>query len=203
MDYLIIRVALMAQLTSFCIRVRKLRREATGRGIWRAARARKDPSTFTVVFEDSAALAGVFIAALGLFLAERLGHPAFDGVASALIGILLAVVAVVLAHESKELLVGRSADPVVSEDIRKLTESHEHIEKVINMLSMHLGPHELLLNLDLKFRGTFTASQIVFVVEDLDNAIRNRFPDVFRISIEARAFRGQALLAPPASSDLS
>lgn len=113
-----------------------------------------------------------------------------------LIGVLLAAVAWLLARESRELLIGRGADAAMLSRIRALAEGHEQVERLLDVASMYVGPHDLLLNIDLRFRGSLRADEMVRVVDATERAIRDEFPDVSRISIEARSLRPR-----PASAD--
>lgn len=116
---------------SFMIALRQFRRESQrGQSFWRAVRGSKDPTTFTVLAEDSAALAGLAIAATGVWASHRLGMPRLDGAASMLIGLLLAGVAVLLIHQSRSLLVGEGIRPETAQRVRELALSHDEIERV-------------------------------------------------------------------------
>src|SRR5690606_34316369 len=86
-------------------------------GLWQAVRGSKDPTIFTILFEDTAAMLGLIVALVGIFFAQYLGIPELDGVASVVIALILASVAVLLAIECKGLLIGESADPLVHEGI--------------------------------------------------------------------------------------
>ena len=193
-NYAILAVAFVAESISLAVAFIKFRRENPGGAIWKSVRASKDPTTFTVLFEDSAALGGVVLAALGIYLGDTFKNGYFDGGASILIGVLLGTVAVLLARESKGLLLGEAARPEMLTKIREVTEAHSHVEKVIELLTMYFGPNEVLLNMDLKFKPTLSAHDIVSAVDQLEAAIRREFPEIRRISIEARSFRS----APPA-----
>lgn len=193
-NYLILAVAFVAESGSLAVAFVKFRREHPDGAIWKSVRASKDPTTFTILFEDTAALGGVVIAALGIYFGDVFQNEYFDGVASILIGILLGVVAVLLARESKGLLLGEGVRPEMLQKIREITESHSGVEKVIELLTMYFGPNEVLVNMDLKFKTTLTAQDIVSAVDQLEAAIRREFPEIHRISIEARSFRS----APPA-----
>ena len=193
-NYLILAVAFVAESGSLAVAFVKFRREHPDGAIWKSVRASKDPTTFTVLFEDTAALGGVVIAALGIYLGDAFQNEYFDGVASVLIGILLGVVAVLLARESKGLLLGEGVRPEMLQKIREITESHSGVEKVIELLTMYFGPNEVLLNMDLKFKTAMTAQDIVSAVDQLEAELRREFPEIHRISIEARSFRS----APPA-----
>jgi cation diffusion facilitator family transporter len=192
-NYVILVVAFAAEFSSLAIAFIKFRRENPGGAIWKSVRASKDPITFTVLFEDSAALGGVVIAAVGIYLGDTFQNAYFDGGASILIGILLGTVAVLLARESKGLLLGEAAPPEMLRKIRGIAESHSQVEKVIELLTMYFGPADVLLNMDLKFKPTLNAHDIVSAVDQLEAAIRREFPEIRRISIEARSFRS----APP------
>lgn len=151
----------------------------------------KDPTIFTVLFEDSAALLGLVVAFLGIYLGHRLDNPYLDGTASVIIGLILALVAVMLAYESKGLLVGESANPIVVEKIRSLAEGDPAVQGVASALTMRLGPHEILLTMDVQFQHDLSAADIAAAVKRLEDAIRADHPDVKRIFIEAAAMQAQ------------
>lgn len=157
------------------------------RSIWRAIRTSKDPTTFAVLFEDSAALLGLLVAALGIFLGHRLDLPILDGVASIVIGTLLCTVALLLLRETKGLLLGESADPAVRESIRTLALQDPAISEVGRLLTMHMGPHEVLLNLDLQFDRSLSAEDVERAVDRLEARIRSEHEDVRHIFIEAES----------------
>jgi divalent metal cation (Fe/Co/Zn/Cd) transporter len=157
------------------------------RGFWRAIRESKDPTIYTVIFEDSAAMAGLVVALVGIFLTEQTGNPVYDGSASIVIGLLLAGVAVYLANESKGLLIGEGADEQTLAEIRRLAESDEAVEQVRRPLTMYFGPHTVLLTLEIQFKPAITAKGIEGVVDRIEEKIRNRFPDVKHILIEAES----------------
>jgi divalent metal cation (Fe/Co/Zn/Cd) transporter len=150
-----------------------------------ALAASKDPVVVTVLFEDSAALAGLGIAGGGIFLSQRVGDPWPDGVASILIGCLLAVVAMFLAGQSRGLLVGEAADPEIVDHIRALAQAHPDIHRAGTPLTMHLGPEEVLVNLSLGFRRGLSSEDLARSVAGLEEAIRRVHPEVTRIFVEA------------------
>lgn len=123
--------------------------------LWTAIRASKDPTIFTVLFEDSAALIGLFVAFLGVLSGHLLNNVYLDGVASIAIGIILAGMAILLAYESKGLLIGEGADAKTVADIRSLTQADPAVRKVLKVLTLHFGPEEILLNLDIQFSKNF------------------------------------------------
>jgi len=155
--------------------------------IWQAIKSSKDPTTFTVLFEDAAALLGLIVAFAGIFLAHYFNNPYLDGAASVLIGVILASVAVFLAYESKGLLIGEGADPETLENIRKLAEAAAGVEKVINPLTMYFGPRTILLTVDIEFDKKLSAMEVEEAVDRLEKNIRSQYPDIKHIYIEAGA----------------
>jgi cation diffusion facilitator family transporter len=189
-NYIVLGLAIVFEGYSWSVAVKEFRAAWRGREVWRTIRTSKDPTLFTVLFEDSAALLGLLVALVGVYLGHRLQNPYLDGIASLVIGSILAVVAVLLAYESKGLLVGESADPEAVASIRALTEADPAVERAMPPLTMHLGPHEILLNLDIKFREALSAGEIEAAVDRLEKNIRSRHPDIKHIFIEAESLSG-------------
>jgi divalent metal cation (Fe/Co/Zn/Cd) transporter len=165
---------------------RQLREADVKRGFWQAVRSSKDPRIFTVLFEDSAALAGLAVAFVGLTVGHLIGSPYPDGIASVVIGLILAIVAVLLARESKALLVGESAPRELVRSIRSLVESDEAVESAPPPLTMQLGPEEVLLNLVVDFREGLSAEAVMPATERVEDVIREKHPEVRRIFIEVK-----------------
>jgi cation diffusion facilitator family transporter len=199
-NYVVLALAAVFEGFAWTVAYKQLRETRGRRNLWAAVRASKDPTTFTVLVEDSAAMLGLLVAFLGVYLGQRLHNPYLDGAASIVIGVILGAVAVVLARESKGLLVGESADPEVLASIRALAEADPAVERVGPPLTMHLGPHEVLLNLDIQFRKGLSAAEVEAAVDRLEKAIRAKHPEVKRIFIEAESLTSSrdasALLAP-------
>jgi len=147
--------------------------------------ASKDPTTYTVIAEDLAALIGIVLAASGIFLSQLLRMPVFDGLASVLIGLLLAGVATFLIRECRGLLVGEGVDRRTAERIRTLAQEDPLVESVARPLTMYLGPENVLLTLDVEFRHTASASEVAGAIEDMKAKIQKRFPSIRRIYLEA------------------
>lgn len=184
-NYVTLGLAVLFEGTSFVIALREQLAADGEDPIWEAVHTSKDPTIFVVLFEDSAALIGLALAFLGIFLSHRLGDSRLDGVASILIGVLLAVVSIVLAYESKGLLLGESADPKVVHQIHQLIVADKDVQQARRPLTMHLGPQEILLNLDVQFRPGLSSGDVVAVVDRLEQKIRAANPEVKRIFIEA------------------
>ncbi len=151
-NYIVITAAMLFEGGSWCVAYRAFRRTKRHRGFFGSLHATKDPSLMTVLLEDSAALIGLVIALAGVALGHWLDNPYLDGSASLAIGVLLATVAVALAYESKGLLVGEAMLPEELAAIRSLIEADPAVREAVRALSMHFGPHEVLLNLDIRFR---------------------------------------------------
>jgi cation diffusion facilitator family transporter len=193
-NYVVLGIAFIAEGTSWAIALKKfLTNKRRGRGLWQALRASKNPAIFVVLAEDSAALAGILVAFLGVLFGHRLQDPYLDGTASIIIGLILVTVAGFLAYESRDLLLGESADADVVQSIRKLAGADPAVLGVSHPLTMHFGPEQVLLNLDIEFRPDLSASEITAAVDRLEAGIRKERPSIKRIFIEAESLTGQAL----------
>jgi cation diffusion facilitator family transporter len=159
---------------------------------WQAIRRGKDPTAFAVLLEDSAALAGILVAALGISLAHALEMPVLDGVASIVIGCILAFVAVVLARETRGLLVGESARAEIADGVRDLVTADLDVDDVLRILTMHVGPEDIVVNLDVRFRGDLDAGRIAEATGRLERKIKLRFPNVRYLFMEAAAISESA-----------
>lgn len=152
-----------------------------------AVRASKDPTTFTVLFEDSAAMLGLVVAFVGILLGQLTGNLYLDGAASVLIGIILMVVAAFLAYESRGLLLGEGADPRTLESIHAIAGGDPAVAEVVRALTMHFGPWEVLLALEVRFRQGLSAGEVAAAVDRLDRTLREQLPQVRHIFIEAQS----------------
>ncbi|NNJ13330.1 cation diffusion facilitator family transporter [Chloroflexales bacterium ZM16-3] len=192
-NYAVIGIALLAEGTSWVIALRAFLPTVKDESLWHAIRTSKDPTVITVICEDSAALAGLFFAFLGVLLSQITGDPIWDGVASILIGLTLSAVAFFLAYESRGLLIGETADPEVVAGITAIVRADPDVAVVGRPLTMHLGPEDVLLNLDVRFRSGLPSEAIMASIDRLEQAIRAQHPAVTRIFIEAEALsRNQA-----------
>jgi cation diffusion facilitator family transporter len=190
-NYVVLGFAFLFEGISWVIAIRPLRSKIREQGFWKTVHSSKDPSILTVFFEDSAALAGLVVAFLGVFLGHRLGNLYADGIASIVIGAILAAVAVFLVWETRGLLLGESAAPAVVEDVRRLARELPAVADVKRPLTMHLGPDEVLLNLEIEFRPEASASEITGAIDRLEREVRERHPEIQRIFVEARSLQGR------------
>lgn len=185
LNYVILAAAAVIEGTTLLIGLREFRRTKGRRGWFEAFRHSKDPSVFTVVLEDSAALIGLLIAFAGLMLAQCLDAPVFDGIASVTVGLLLGSAAWFLAAECHGLLTGEAAAPEVCSSIRALA-AGPGVERVNDVLSMHFGPNEVLLALSIQFEEHISGADIQDAVTRIERRIQRSHPEMRRIFIEAQ-----------------
>ncbi len=168
------------------IALRQFKQSIGAEPFWKSLRTSKDPTLYTVMAEDSAALAGLAAAALGVWGSHSLGMPAFDAGASIFIGLLLCGVSSLLIYQSRKLLVGEGVDAEMAEEIRTIAQGEPNVHRAGWPLSMHLGPDDVLLALDCEFRDGVPAEDVSAAVNRIERAIRERFPEIGRIYIESR-----------------
>ena len=185
-NYLVLGLAMMFEGVAWWIAFKEFNKRRGPVSLFRAVRISKDPTVFTVLFEDSAAMLGLVVAFVGILLADVLEMPILDGVASILIGVILAGTAALLAFESKGLLIGEGALPETVETIRRQARSHRGVERVNEVLTMHLGPNDILVNLSLDFESELDAEDVEDAVSEIERDIKTRHPEVRRIFIEAQ-----------------
>jgi cation diffusion facilitator family transporter len=183
-SYVVLAAAALFEGASLVIGWRQFARERGDTPFWPALRTSKDPTTFTVVAEDSAALGGLAIAALGVFLSHELDMPALDGVASMLIGLLLASVAILLIRESRGLLVGEGIKPETARAIQELLKAEAGVTEVGPVLSMYIGPEEALVAVEVRFAPDTPTADAAEAVRRAQDAIRERYPKLKRIYID-------------------
>jgi cation diffusion facilitator family transporter len=186
-NYVVLGFAMVFESISFYFAIKAFRKEMGDQGVWQTVHASKDPTTFTILFEDTAALLGLLVALAGIFLGHQLNNPYLDGVASITIGVILGVVAGFLAYESKGLLIGEGVSPQTLESIRAIARAHPAVAELRKALTMHFGPHDVLLTLDIRFQKHLTASEIAAVIDELEKKIRDRHPEIKHIFIEAKS----------------
>jgi cation diffusion facilitator family transporter len=188
-NYFVLACAFLFEGASLVIAARTMRRTArrTRKSFIEATHSSKNPEHFVVLFEDTAALLGILVAAAGVFASQALNMPVLDGVASLVIGLILTVAAVVLAYECRSLLLGESAEPEKLAAIRQLVAQDAAVERVGMALTMYLGPEEILLNLQVEFKHDLLAADIEVSVRRIEARIREHHPDIARIFIEAAA----------------
>ena len=186
-SYVVLGLAAVFESIALSLALKSFNATRGDKPFWAALRASKDPGNFAIIFEDTAALLGLIVAALGVYAGHALNNPYLDGVASLLIGVILALTAAFLAYESKGLLIGEGADPDVLRRIRALVQADAAILNAKQPLSMHFGPNDVFLALDVNFHPGLLAAEVEEAVDRIEKTIRQQHPDIQRIFIEARA----------------
>jgi cation diffusion facilitator family transporter len=189
-NFIVLGIAFVFEFASFAIGVRKLRAESPGLSLWAAVRASKDPSVFMVVGEDLAALLGILAAFGGVALAQITGRPEFDAAGSVVVGIVLCAVSVLLASESRALLIGESGGRALARSVREIASSDPSVCRVGAPLTMQLGPREVLLNLDVEFKPDLTMSELRAALVRIEESLRRAHPEITRMFLEAASLRG-------------
>jgi cation diffusion facilitator family transporter len=184
-NYVVLAAATLFDGTSWLIGFRQLRRRAAGRGLMAQLRRTKDPTLTAVLLEDTADLAGIVLAFLGIYLGHRLGMPALDGIASIAVGLVLATVATLLIAQTRSLLVGEGADSEVVAAIRRLVAQEPLVVTAKYPLTVHLGPHDVFVAIAAEFAPQLRAEEVARVIERIEARIRDAVPDVRHIYIEA------------------
>lgn len=169
---------------------------------WRFVRDAKEPELTVVLLEDTGAEAGLFIAMAGVLVAHLTGNPRWDAVGSILIGVLLIVIATVLAMEMKGLLIGESASPAVRQQIRDALISSNPVSRVIHLRTEHLGPNELLVCAKCEFDRTLTFVEVADAIDATEQVLRQAVPAAVHIYIEPDVYRDPQP-APAAQAELA
>ncbi|MEN6518120.1 MAG: cation diffusion facilitator family transporter [Methanospirillum sp.] len=185
--YIVLAVSFLVEGGSFTVAVRQFVRAKGETGAWQFIKHAKDPSLYTVVFEDSAALLGLVFAFLGIFFGHLLHNPYLDGVASIAIGLLLMSVAWVLASRTQGLLLGEGVSPAELADLRRRVESDPAVQRAGDILTMYMGPHDLLVNMGVCFVAGTTAEQMHGAIHRIEADLHGAYPEINRVYIEAES----------------
>jgi cation diffusion facilitator family transporter len=183
-NYIVLGLAFVFEGTTWWIAVRGVDSMKGADGYLEAFRRSKDPPSFMVLFEDSAALLGILVAFLGTWASVWLQWPALDGLASIVIGLVLAAVAIILAIETKSLLIGEPALPEVENSIKRLASADPGVRNVNGVITVHLAPDQIMAALSLEFDDSLTTSIIEAKVEELEDRVRAAHPEVVSLFIK-------------------
>jgi cation diffusion facilitator family transporter len=200
-NYVVLGIAIVFEAIVFMIAFKQFQALKGEESTWQAIRTSKDPTTFTVLFEDAAAMLGLIAAALGIFLGHQFNNPYFDGAASIVIGLILAAVAFFIGYESKGLLVGEGADPATLRSIKQLAQSDPTVTNVERSLTMYFGPHTVLLTMDVEFRDNLSGAERDAAVQRLEKVVREKHHDINHIFIEAKSLSRKRPGEPRLSGD--
>jgi cation diffusion facilitator family transporter len=183
-SYVVIAIGIVVEGASLVIAVKHFNQAKGASSAYGFIRASKDPSLFTVVFEDTAAVIGLLIAFVGIGLSELTGNPMFDGLASVMIGLLLMVVAFFLARESKDLLIGEGVEKTTLKRMRRIITAHDDVEKVGQLRTLYLGPDNLIVAIDVKFTTGINEKMIDDEISEIEAALRAEYPQIKHAFIE-------------------
>ncbi|HKU93480.1 MAG TPA: cation diffusion facilitator family transporter [Sphingomicrobium sp.] len=182
-NFVVLGLAAIFEGVSWWFGWKAFSRVRRSRPIWDAFVASKDPTTFMVLFEDSAALVGIVIAAIATYFSWSLKLPWIDGAGSILIGAVLAIVAVLLARESKELLIGERASPELSAAVRQTASEDPCVHQVIDITTSQMGPDQVIATIAVEIDEDLRVPEVEQLIHRIEDAIRARFPQLFRIFI--------------------
>lgn len=186
-NYIVLSASFVFEGIVWYIALKEFNKERGDANIWDSIKNSKDPTTFVVLFEDSAALLGLLVALFGVYMADQMNLPVFDGIASVAIGLILAGTALVLARETKGLLIGEAASDNLQVRVREIVAIDDNIIGINELRSMHMGPHDILLALSLDFNNEISAGEVEQSITTLERNIKSDYPDVKRVFIEVQS----------------
>ncbi|WP_425406198.1 cation diffusion facilitator family transporter [Hwanghaeella sp.] len=185
-SYLVLGGAIVFEAGAWIVAAREFNKTRKGRPILRTVLEAKDPSIITVLLEDSAAMLGLIAALVGIWLGQVTGNPVYDGAASIVIGVILAMAAIFLAIETKGLLIGEAAHPEVTAALEGIIADQASVAQINEILTMHVGPSDVLVNASLDFKDSVDSVEIERAVTEIEAKIKQAYPRVTRIFIEAQ-----------------
>ncbi|QPC86581.1 cation diffusion facilitator family transporter [Mesorhizobium sp. NBSH29] len=183
-NYIVLGLSMVFEGGTWAVALKEFRKSKGNAGYIEAVRKSKDPSVFTVLLEDSAALLGLVVAFAGILAAQLLDMPVLDGVASVGISLILAATAVFLARESKGLLMGEPALPEIERSVLALVQDDRDIGKANGIITVHIGPNEIVAALSVEFEDRLTAPAIEACVERLERAITRKHPQITSLFVK-------------------
>lgn len=186
-NYAVLGASLLFEAVSWVIAARHFAEAKGNRSVWRTIRSSKDPTRFAVLLEDTAALIGLAVALVGVTLTHATGNPRYDGAASILIGLMLMAVAVALARETMRMVIGESTHPSTIRAVREMAAAEPLVARVGRATTVHFGPDDVLLMLEVCFRGDATMNAVAGAIDRLERAIRARFPELKYVFVNADA----------------
>ncbi|MEG3174612.1 cation diffusion facilitator family transporter [Sphingomonas sp. RB3P16] len=199
-NYIVLAVSFALEGGSWFFAIREFAAANRGRNWWVAVRQSKDPAGFIVLFEDSAALAGLIIAAVGVTASMLLDDPRIDGIASIVIGLVLGIVAVLLAREAKGLLIGEGADPEIVAKVRAIVDRRPEITAVNHVRTIHTAPESIFVAISADFRDSLTMGEAELLIERIETELKAAEPMLSSIYIRPER-REDAAVLPTAPTD--
>ena len=195
-NYVVLAIAFVMEGASWLFAMREFAGSVRGSGWWQAVRTSKDPAGFIVLFEDSAALAGLLIAAVGVWASHAWADPRIDGAASIAIGLLLGVVAALLAREAKGLLIGEGADPAIVAKVRAIVDARPEITWVNHVRTIHTAPDSIFVAISADFRDTLPMGAAEILIEGIEMELKAAIPTLSSIYIRPERREDAAILHP-------
>ncbi len=186
-NYIVLGIAILCEGTSWLVALKAFRKVKGKQGYFEAFRRSKDPTTFTVLFEDTAALIGLFIALIGIYLSHALNMPMLDGLASVLIGVVLAISAILLARETKGLLMGETADPQLRHNVLNVAELDPAVHSANGVLTEQMGAHQVIASLSLEFKNNLTSDEIEACVNRIEAQIKQLHPEIVALFVKPQS----------------
>jgi len=196
LNYVVLAIAFAMEGASWFFAMREFASSVRGTHWWQAIRASKDPAGFIVLFEDSAALAGLLIAAVGVWSSQFWNDPRIDGVASIVIGILLGIVAALLAREAKGLLIGEGADPVIVAKVRAIVDARPEITSVNHVRTIHTAPESVFVAISADFQDSLTMGAAEILIEAIETELKAALPMLSSIYIRPERKEDAAVFRP-------
>jgi cation diffusion facilitator family transporter len=186
-NYIVLAVSIVLEGFSFTVALREFAEEKGTQGWWQAVERSKDPTTFIVLFEDIAAMIGLVIAALGVALAQATANPVWDGAASVAIGLVLGAVAIILARESKGLLIGERADRRLIDAIRHAFDYCPEVTRVGRIVTVHIAPDQVFAAIDVDFEDAVPVGAIEALIASAEAKLRAEWPMVLALYVKPKA----------------
>ena len=183
-NYVVLGLSFLFEGSSWLVALKEFRREKGTQGWLQAVQSSKDPSVYTVLFEDSAALLGLIVAFAGILAAELLEMPELDGAASIGIALILGATAIFLARESKGLLIGEPASPEVQRQVLAIAQQDPAVQRANGVLTVHLGPQEIVAGLSIEFEDHLAAPEIEACVERIEARLKKEMPEITRLFVK-------------------
>jgi cation diffusion facilitator family transporter len=188
-NYVVLGFSFIVEGVSFSIALKHFNEARGEKGVWKFIRDSKDPSLYTVVLEDTAAMLGLLVAFLGVLFGHAFGNPYFDGAASIVIGLLLIGVAGVLGVETQGLLLGEGISTEETDALRALVEADPAVEWMSEMMTSYFGPNDLLVNLGVQFTPDLPAEDVHRAIHRIEDALKTARPEIGHVYIEVESLR--------------
>jgi cation diffusion facilitator family transporter len=186
-NYAVLGICLLFDGTTWLLALRNFKAKEGFSQLLTSIHKSKDPPSFIVLLEDSASIVGILIAASGIYLSVRLALPVLDGVASLLIGLVMAATAALLGRETKSLLIGEAADQGIVDSIKELAEHMPGVIHVNGVLTVHIGPRQIIVALSLELKDDWKTPGIEAMIVELEKSIRCLHPDVLFVFIKLQS----------------